>query len=79
VDVSRAFDSVDIQLLLSLVEPLLRHEQYLVLKYWEVLRYFIICTAAQQAGLTCRRSADMCAAGMEMTQHTQDPSLPAVD
>ncbi|KAL4860163.1 Telomerase reverse transcriptase [Chlorella vulgaris] len=37
VDVSRAFDSVDIQLLLSLVEPLLRHEQYLVLKYWEVV------------------------------------------
>lgn len=35
-DVSRAFDGVDIPLLLGLVEPLLRHEQYLVLKYWEV-------------------------------------------
>lgn len=36
VDVSRAFDHVGIPLLLSLVEPLLRHEQYLVLKYCEV-------------------------------------------
>jgi hypothetical protein len=36
VDITRAFDHVDIPLLLSLVEPLLRHEQYLVLKYSEV-------------------------------------------
>ena len=36
VDVTRAFDSVSIPLLLSLVEPLLRHDSYLVLKYSEV-------------------------------------------
>ncbi len=50
VDVSRAFDSVDIQLLLSLVEPLLRHEQYLVLKYWEVLRCCSSCRHCTVAG-----------------------------
>ncbi|PSC73504.1 telomerase reverse transcriptase [Micractinium conductrix] len=37
VDVTRAFDSVSIPLLLSLVEPLLRHDSYLVLKYSEVV------------------------------------------
>lgn len=36
MDVTRAFDNVSIPLLLSLVEPLLRHEQYIVLKYSEV-------------------------------------------
>lgn len=35
VDVTRAFDNVDIPLLLGLVQPLLRHEEYLVLKYTE--------------------------------------------
>ena len=35
VDVSRAFDHVDIPLLLSLAEPLLQAESYLVLKYRE--------------------------------------------
>lgn len=38
VDVTRAFDCVDIPLLLSLVEPLLQHEAYIVLKYQEVGR-----------------------------------------
>lgn len=36
VDVTRAFDNVDIPLLLSLVEPLLRNDAYIVLKYQEV-------------------------------------------
>lgn len=36
VDVTRAFDHIDIAALLALVEPLLRHEEYLVLKYTEV-------------------------------------------
>jgi len=41
VDVTRAFDNVDIPLLLSIVEPLLRNESYIVLKYQEV-RLFCI-------------------------------------
>ncbi len=36
VDITRAFDHVSVPLLLSLVEPLLQHEQYAVLKYSEV-------------------------------------------
>jgi hypothetical protein len=35
VEVTRAFDHVDIGLLLGLVEPLLRHQAYLVVKYNE--------------------------------------------
>lgn len=42
VDVTRAFDHVDIPLLLSLAEPLLQQEQYLVLKYSEV--QLLYCT-----------------------------------
>ncbi|GAB4814869.1 hypothetical protein N2152v2_001915 [Parachlorella kessleri] len=37
VDVTRAFDHVDIGLLLGLVEPLLRHQEYLIVKYTEVV------------------------------------------
>jgi telomerase reverse transcriptase len=37
LDVTRAFDHVDIRTLLSLVEPLLQSEHYLVLKYTEVV------------------------------------------
>jgi telomerase reverse transcriptase len=37
VDVSRAFDHVDIPTLLALVEPLLRCDHYLVLRYQEVV------------------------------------------
>jgi hypothetical protein len=36
VDVSRAFDHVDLPTLLRLVEPLLTHDRYLVYKYAEV-------------------------------------------
>lgn len=36
VDVSRAFDNVDVDLLLGIVEPLLRSPEYLILKYTEV-------------------------------------------
>lgn len=36
VDVSRAFDNVDADLLLGIVEPLLRSPEYLILKYTEV-------------------------------------------
>ena len=39
-------------LLLSLVEPLLRQEQYLVLKYCEVLLRLYRCTAAALTGRT---------------------------
>ncbi len=37
VDVSRAFDNVDADLLLGIVEPLLRSPEYLILKYTEVV------------------------------------------
>ncbi|KAL3137379.1 hypothetical protein ABBQ32_006906 [Trebouxia sp. C0010 RCD-2024] len=36
VDVSRAFDNVDVDLLLGIVEPLLRSPEYLILKYTEL-------------------------------------------
>ena len=36
VDAARAFDHVGVPLLLRLVEPLLQHEQYVVMKYSEV-------------------------------------------
>lgn len=36
VDVSRAFDNVDASLLLSIVEPLMRSPEYLIIKYTEV-------------------------------------------
>jgi len=58
VDVTRAFDNVDIPLLLSLVAPLLQHEQYIVLKYSEVgwgpgraVRVTNCCVGLQFAGL----------------------------
>lgn len=36
VDVSRAFDNVDADLLLGIVEPLLRSPEYLIIQYIEV-------------------------------------------
>ena len=36
VDVMRAFDGIDIDLMLAIVEPLLQHAEYLVMKYAEV-------------------------------------------
>ena len=36
VDVSKAFDAVDVELLLQIIEPLLASPQYLVVKYAEV-------------------------------------------
>ena len=36
VDVSRAFDNVDANLLLSIAEPLMRSPEYLIIKYTEV-------------------------------------------
>ena len=36
IDVSRAFDNIDAQKLLSVVEPLLQSQEYLIVKYAEV-------------------------------------------
>lgn len=36
VDVSRAFDNVDAELLLGIVVPLMRSPEYLIIKYTEV-------------------------------------------
>lgn len=43
VDVSRAFDNVDADLLLGIVEPLLRSPEYLIIQYTEVC--VCCCTA----------------------------------
>ena len=37
VDVSRAFDNVDAEVLLGIIEPLLRCPEYLIIKYTEVM------------------------------------------
>lgn len=74
VDVTRAFDHVSIPLLLSLVEPLLGHEQYTVLKYSEVC--WECCAEVQRGVLGGRRAASAAPAGRSRRSSTPVPAWP---
>lgn len=43
VDVSRAFDNVDADVLLGIAEPLMRSPEYLIIKYSEVCLLLLTC------------------------------------
>ena len=43
VDVSRAFDNVDANVLLGIAEPLMRSPEYLIIKYTEVCLLLLAC------------------------------------
>ena len=57
VDVSRAFDNVDADLLLGIVEPLLRSPEYLIIKYTEVSLAHLFA-ASQHHDCSCCSETD---------------------